>query len=87
MQAVGFGIVNVIETVDAAGGQTEGEESHDARPDIMPVGSAAIEEQGREDKQVLQPLVGAHQRDRLSIHVSSALDRGLMTGGRSGLWR
>ena len=51
--AVGSGIVDVVETVNAACGQTKGNESHCAGPYIAPVGSMAIKEQGHKDKDVL----------------------------------
>ena len=82
MLAVGFCIVNVIEAVDAAGGQTEGCESHYAGPYVVPVGGVPVEKQRCEDNEVLQPLMWTYQCDDVSIHVSSALDRELMTDAR-----
>ena len=85
MLTVRFGIVNVIEAVNAAGDQREGDEHHYARPYVRPVGGVAVEKQGCEDKGVLQPVVWAYQHDKVSIHDWSALGRGLMTDVYNGL--
>ena len=70
MKAVGFGIVNVVKTIDATGGKAKGYESHHAGPHIAPFGGMTTKEQGREYEAVLQPLVRAQQKENRAFHVS-----------------
>jgi hypothetical protein len=86
MQTVGLGITDIIEAIDTTGGKAKGYENQYTGPHIAPVGSMTAEEQRRENKRVLQPLMRANQPDNLSIHVSSVLDRVLMTDDRIDLW-
>lgn len=81
-----FSIANIVEAIDAAGGQAEGYESHNTGPYIVPVGGVTVEKQGGKDEDVFQPLAGPYQSDDLSIHISSALGKVLMTVAHNNLW-
>ena len=71
MQSVGFSVVDVVETIDAAGYHAKSKKRYHAWPHIAPFGSMTAEEQGREYKDVLQPLMWPQQSDDVSIHFSS----------------
>jgi hypothetical protein len=85
MQTVGLGITDIIEAIDTTGGKAKGYENQYTGPHIAPVGSMTAEEQRRENKRVLQPLMRANQPDDMSIHFVSELCKVLNSDGRNDL--
>jgi hypothetical protein len=63
MEAVGRCIVDVVEAVDAAGGETIGEEHENGRPEIDRLEEVTAKKQGQDHKEVLHPLVGPEKED------------------------
>ena len=64
MAAVALAVHQVVEDVDRAGGQTEGDESDRDAPDGRQVRHAPREDQREIDEQVLDPLLRAHQPEQ-----------------------
>ena len=56
MQSVVLNIMNIIETIDAAGNEAEGQESPECLYEILLIQQVVAEEQWGEYKGILKPL-------------------------------
>ena len=61
--AVGFDVDKVVEAIDAAGGEAEGQKREEGREEPLRVEQTTPEEQRQEDEEVLDPLLGTDEAE------------------------
>ena len=61
--AVGLDVDEVVEAIDAAGGEAEGQKREEGRDEALRVEQTTPEEQRQEDEEVLDPLLGSDEAE------------------------